>query len=268
MLQALLRGKLSRREEDLEDLLTSNVFGVIKYLDVDRGILPVLASAEDISGNSPLSDLHSVNNIKYEFWPLLRQPKCYPCEPDVLIEIVHEDIKKKLILIEAKYLSGKSSEATPDDKPTDQLAREWDNLQSLSAEIGADPYLVFVTAHVAMPREEVEESAREYSMKRGATARIIWLSWRKIWWLFRDSNNAMLKDMVSVLAKINLVYFNGIHIEPAGEFEWEFNVNLEVPTTFDWAYRVSTIAWKFDPFDFLFNWEPDYVPKISWRFLI
>jgi hypothetical protein len=77
----------------------------------------------------------------------------------------------------------------------------------------------------------------------------------------------MLKDIVSVLAKINLVYFNGIHIEPAGEFEWEFNPNLEVPTTFDWAYRVSAIAWKFDPFDFLFNWEPDCVPKISWRFL-
>jgi len=46
MLQALLRGKLSRREEDLENLFTSNIFGLIKYLEPEQGILPVLACAE------------------------------------------------------------------------------------------------------------------------------------------------------------------------------------------------------------------------------
>jgi hypothetical protein len=51
LLQAQLKGKLKRREEDMEDLLTSNVFGSIKYVLPQNGLSNILASSEDINGN-------------------------------------------------------------------------------------------------------------------------------------------------------------------------------------------------------------------------
>ena len=44
LLQAQLRGKLTVEEERMEDLLTSNVFGSIKYLKPEEGLLPILQS--------------------------------------------------------------------------------------------------------------------------------------------------------------------------------------------------------------------------------
>ena len=42
MLHAQRRGKLTREVENLEDLLTSNVFGVFSYLEPEVGLLPFL----------------------------------------------------------------------------------------------------------------------------------------------------------------------------------------------------------------------------------
>ena len=39
MLQALLNGKLSREQENMEDILTSNVFGLLRYVQPQDGIL-------------------------------------------------------------------------------------------------------------------------------------------------------------------------------------------------------------------------------------
>jgi len=40
MLQAMLHGKLTRKEEDLADLLTFNTFGLMKYLPPGAVLLP------------------------------------------------------------------------------------------------------------------------------------------------------------------------------------------------------------------------------------
>ena len=45
MLAAQIKGKLTRKEEDLEDLLTSNVFGSIKYVPPENGLIPLLSAA-------------------------------------------------------------------------------------------------------------------------------------------------------------------------------------------------------------------------------
>jgi len=42
MLEAQLHGKLTREQENLEDILTSNVFGSIKYVPFKKGLLPIL----------------------------------------------------------------------------------------------------------------------------------------------------------------------------------------------------------------------------------
>ena len=45
MIEALLRGKLSREQENMEDVLTSNVFGMLQYVAPESGLFPFLAQA-------------------------------------------------------------------------------------------------------------------------------------------------------------------------------------------------------------------------------
>ena len=50
MFQALIKGKLTRSEENMEDLLTSNVFGIFKYLPPSEALLPFIGEAIDLRG--------------------------------------------------------------------------------------------------------------------------------------------------------------------------------------------------------------------------
>ena len=97
MLQAMLHGKLSPEEERLEDLLTSNIFGLLKYLPCELILLPFLSlSRNPLSSNAYLKDwLKDVSCVeKWEFWKTLNFEGCYLCEPDLIIHLrddKHED---------------------------------------------------------------------------------------------------------------------------------------------------------------------------------
>ena len=71
MLQAMIHGKLTREEEGLEDLLTSNTFGLIKDLPPKAVLLPFLSLAKDPLRNHSLASWLQ-GAIKIErllFWP-------------------------------------------------------------------------------------------------------------------------------------------------------------------------------------------------------
>jgi len=68
MLAAQIHGKLKREEEDLEDLLTSNVFGSIQYIPPEDGLVPVLSAAERVDGSQPLRELTEISEVNYYFW--------------------------------------------------------------------------------------------------------------------------------------------------------------------------------------------------------
>ena len=57
--------------------------------------------------------------------------------------MTHTTGTKTIILVEAKYKSGKSSEADDGEKPNDQLAREWDNLSVLARRKDLVPILIY-----------------------------------------------------------------------------------------------------------------------------
>ena len=164
---ALLKGKLSREQENMEDILTSNVFGLFRYLSPDEGLLPFLALAEEGDRRRPLATLPAASTAEYQFWPGYRERDCIFCEPDVLIRITEPTGKRHIVLVEAKFHSGKSSEE--DDQsiaPYDQLAREWDNLVCLAEDEGASAWLVYLTADYGYPFEDVEASRAAFHDKR------------------------------------------------------------------------------------------------------
>lgn len=242
MLEAQLHGKLSVEQERLEDLLTSNVFGSIKYVPFEKGLIPLLRNVENEKGDFPLKDIGSIVDVKYEFWPQLSEDDCKRCEPDVLITITHELGKKTIILVEAKYLSGKSSEATDEEEPNDQLAREWDNLSILSKK--DNQILLYITADMSYPQIEIEQSKKEYIEKRigQPSLNIVWLSWREVTKIFSKSQEMILIDLVKVLKKQGLKFYDGITKCDFSEIHWHF---IPEPMHLSWSTTNYPIEWRF-----------------------
>lgn len=249
MLQALLNGKLSREQENMEDILTSNVFGLLKYVPAREGLLKYLALAEDTNGDQPLKCLSSLSDvteksIDYDFWPGWKETDCDACEPDVVITLRLPNENDLLVLVEAKYLCGKSSEADEAyDTPTDQLAKEWDNLRSRAKAQGKAPSLIYLTAHYAYPHQDIKDAINEFKCKRpGASEPVIyWLSWRHLYKVCEDTNNTILNDLAFLLGRLNLKFFYGVKLDNV-HIPWSFQ------TVFDWQKyaEIMTINWRFE----------------------
>jgi hypothetical protein len=261
MLQAQLKGKLTREEENLEDLLTSNVFGSIKYLPPEEGLLPILASSINIVGNAPAFALQPISNVKYEFWQGIKEPKCKGCEPDVLITLQLMNGQKIIVLVEAKYLSDKSSTANEEEAPEDQLACEWDNLLRLSERQKAIPILLYVTADFGYPRKSIEDSRTEYVRKRKEDMSVFWISWRKLPKLFSGKKQDILDDLVEVLQRQGLTFFEGISKPKLPDVKWPFKAMVN----WNWSsYKECSFGWKYLSAK-TYNWQYK-VELAKWRF--
>ena len=128
MLEAFLQGKLSKSQENIEDLLTSTVFGAVRREDANLGLLPILKIATELCGNNPIKNVESLSADykSYLFWPFWEQQNSIAsCEPDLVIRINVSGSKNILLLIEVKYHSALSSWSDGSDIVTNQLAKEW-----------------------------------------------------------------------------------------------------------------------------------------------
>ncbi len=265
MIPALLHGKLTFKQENMEDVLTSNVFGTLKYVRPERGLLPFLAQAKTIEGlPCPLGNLASQSvSAQYDFWP-----KWEHCEPDVVLDI--RGSSRYLVAVEAKYWSGKSSKAAeasgdslaetdedgldegseeaPDGgenvrRPSDQLAREWTDLVVEASKLGAQPILAYLTADLNCPREEILDSLNDCGkpVPGSPSPMIYWLSWRELPRLFRYSTDHHLLDLASLSDKMKLTFFEGIGPIAQVLADWTFQGPL-------WRFDMVPInecKWRF-----------------------
>jgi hypothetical protein len=248
VLAAFLNGKLSREQENLEDILTSNVFGLLSYCQPADGTLPFLQRATTIDGIAPLYGVHDVASLEFEFWPQWKAPDCAPCEPDVVLRLKETSGKQWLIAIEAKFHSGKSSgpsvgEGSP---PADQLAKECDNLARIADNERAQPLLVYLTAGVGYPIDDVQASLAELRSKRaGPAAEIVWLSWRHLKAVIRHSPQRPLRDLSLLLERLDLHMFEGFEPVKSLVISWQFK---STPVSFGWpAGPINEVGWEFKP---------------------
>jgi hypothetical protein len=273
VLAAQLHGKLTRTEEDLEDLLTSNVFGSFEYIPPEDGLVPLLMNSikQDLR-NCPFKNIGRISDVNYEFWTTLDEPTCVSCEPDVIINFIDEKKNKIIVLVEAKYRSGKSSESElKEEKPYDQLAKEWDNLIHLAMDNNAKPYLLFITADIVFPFEDVESSQSAFRRTRGKrnTLDIVWISWRKLPTLFRDSKYKILRDVATILRNQGLIFFEGFKVESIKSHNWIFESKIKklplIERKFDWQLSVPSNTWKYDNIN-INNWNVGRLKKSNWRY--
>lgn len=245
MLQALLRGKLSRDHEQIEDIVTSNVFGVLKY--DDPGLTLEFLSRAILSDGRKALDFALLRgggiSIKWEFWPYWSEAGRIECEPDVVLSLEDADGSCIQVLIEAKLNSGKSSLADDGPTPSDQLAREWDNLSVRARTRNAQPLLIYLTSHFSFPRFEIEDSLDEFQRKRGSTAAIAWLSWRELRSILDlFPSNPIRDDLRLLLERMGLTYFEGVFPVTPLEIGWRFHAGK-----YDWnVAKVDGLDWRFE----------------------
>ena len=229
MTVAEIHGKISETgtnlSERMEDLLTSDIFGCMRYLPPQKVLIPFLGSANSFHGNT-LTVLDKIINVHYSFWPWLKLPGRIPCEPDVVLGLETEGGRVHLVLVEAKYYSGLSSEEDEHTEPSDQLARELDNLDAITcATLGWKPdlhissrTLLFITPDMGIPRNLLAQSLSEYKRKRRMEGDIFWVSWRFLPSILERSleketvpeHAAVLDDMLNLLLRKGLIMFGGV----------------------------------------------------------
>lgn len=248
---AEIRGKISETgtnlSERMEDLLTSDIFGCMRYLPAEKALMPFLQTAYSLHGNI-LTIPSEVIRVHYSFWPWLKLVGRIPCEPDVILGFETEENHVHLVLVEAKYYSGLSSEEGDRAEPNDQLARELDNLDAVScATLGwgthleiASRVLLFVTQDMGIPRDLLVQSLAEYTRKRKRDADIFWASWRFLPSILEQSlkkesvpeNRAVLADMLTLLLRKELIMFGGV--EPITEYFALPEFYHFTPTKYSW----------------------------------
>ena len=226
MTVAEIRGKISESgtnlSERMEDLLTSDIFGCMRYLPIQKVLIPFLWRARSFHGNT-LTVPDKIIKAHCSFWPWLKLVGRIPCEPDILLGLETEGQQVHLVLVEAKYYSGLSSEEDERIEPNDQLARELDNLDGVScAALGWRPHLeiasrtlLFITQDMGIPRALLAQSLAERTRKRRKSDDIYWASWiflpaileRNLEKETVPENIAVMEDMHKLLLRKGLVMF-------------------------------------------------------------
>lgn len=145
-----------------------------------------------------------------------------------------------IILVEAKYKSGKSSEAEDGNRINDQLASEWDIL--ISKYPDAKHYLLYVTADFSYPNKDIEDSQSEFAKKRHGQIDIAWISWRKLPTIL-NGNEPIIKDLIKILRKQGLTFFEGISIPLIVRIPWTFRKNTTL--SFNWKLNSLDFNWRF-----------------------
>ncbi len=248
---AEIRGKISDTgtniSERMEDLLTSDIFGCMRYLPARKALIPFLRMACSLYGNV-LTIPSDVIKVHYSFWPWLKSAGRIPCEPDVMLGFETKENYIHLILVEAKYYSGLSSEEDDQPEPNDQLARELDNLDVVScstlgwrtqSEITSRT-LLFVTQDMGIPRDLLAQSLAEYKRKRKREGDIFWASWRLLPSILEHGlevesipeHRAVLEDMLTLLLRKELIIFSGI--EPVTDYLTLPDFYHYTPTRYSW----------------------------------
>ncbi len=246
---AELHGKLNPERpqgvsERMEDLLTSDVFGTMKYAGWDNGFIDWIKKAEaaPVSPTAPpISSLFVnsvVSQVYYKFWPLLSNGR----EPDLALLVMVEGRDYLLIVVEAKYFSGTS----------DWEDEEWGEQHDLTGSQLADQVLglykmsekelfqwfeieekgqkqlqnhemtkihLFITMNSVLPVLDYEKALMK--MKGAWPVYSYWLSWNSLSECIQKhldqriiGQKELIQDLYLLLEKKGLVPFSGFTMSP------------------------------------------------------
>lgn len=262
MLVAELKGKVPSKLANSEDLLTSSIFGSLKYLSSPSYLQSIIQSSVNIAGaNLRLSK--DITECNYEFWPRLKN-----CEPDLLLHLKDNEDEEYIICIEAKYWSDKSSEedtaveiAERKNHQRDQLAREIEDIHTdfclhlmhANKSKIKRRVLIYLTNDTTFPYESIKTSVQHVQYINYPVTEIFWLTWRGIHTILNEitddktfQDSILLNDIKLLLQKKGLKSFTGF----AG------NLKQVSPLKLTYSTSANIISWE----------EISKVESIQWRY--
>ncbi len=226
MIQAVLASK-ARNNEDAEDILTSTVFGTLKYLRPDIILIPFIELAflydekrttlwEKL--NSEGIELRCYREIEYVFWP---RNNNYG-EPDLIILFKNHihGADDFLLVVEVKLKSGKSG-----TEENDQLVRYYEAITSdiesfsepsVSGFKGKRGYIIYLTQ--AEAHADISASTKILESKYNEIKdQVFHLRWHQLYKTFEtmyefcsSTENAIVDDLKQYIERLGLMDFSGI----------------------------------------------------------
>lgn len=221
----------SNLSDRLEDKLTGDIFGTLRYLPFDLGIGPILSAAHSLE----LSELMAENAspaYKMHFWPY---------HPDGELD-VRIDLDNAIIGIEVKYQSPLSSddEADYSNDSGEEVDKFSDNQLSRESRIVRDiagPFKKAFLVLVASDRDCTEiicdvtgRNLIEDSVELG------YISWQDVLLILKQQHSGdalhtcILEDMVALLEKKGFDKFHGFNypmpdVDVGEYFSYQFTPN-------------------------------------------
>ncbi len=228
MIQAVIEGK-SLGYEYTEDILTSTVFGTIKYLKPDAVLIPFIESAFLYDKNrttlwkklnSEGIELRCYRDIEYVFWAWNQ----HYGEPDLIL-IFRNHIHGEddfLLVVEAKFKSGKSG-----INENDQLVRYFDAINinienftetAISSFKGIKGYIVYLTESEAYLDISATNQIIQ-SKYNDIRENVFHLRWHQLYKVFEKMysfyttyEKAIVDDLMLYMEKVGLRDFSGISL--------------------------------------------------------
>lgn len=240
LIQAVLAGK-SCGYEYTEDILTSIIFGTLKYLRPDQILIPFIESAflynekRTTLGqmlNSEGIELRCYHEIEYVFWP---RNNIYG-EPDIILLFKNHihGLDDYLLVVEAKFKSGKSG-----TEENDQLVRYYDAIINdienfsepcVSGFKGKKGHIVYLTEAEAY--SDISASSKLLANKYDKIKdQLFHLRWHQLYKTFEtmkefcpSTEKAIVDDLMKYLEKLGLRDFSGISF-PSESLNEEFSLS-------------------------------------------
>lgn len=237
MLQAELHGKLPEIVRK-EDVLTSNIFGMIKYLPPSVGIFNILAYAKDYSKDrKPLIETLKNQNLSFQdydhvdflFWENSEEHG----EPDIIIimKSSKQSLDDLMLCIEVKYFSPKSRFGENDQlmdyfiSLNNPSARRTYKNRKISSFKGKFIGLIYLTLYSQY--KSVRNSLEEIYKKESSNYehKLFELRWNDITRILTSLKcktqyeENIVKDLVLLLQRKNLMDFHGFS-EPSFELKY------------------------------------------------
>ena len=218
-----LRGKIPQNSSFIysEDVLTSTIFGNLRYFSNYEILKEFLSKAKDLENNS-FNTYDLSEKIKIHFWTKYsNQNEPQINEPDLLLE---DD--KNVTIIECKYHS-------PLDETFSQNHKDYTN-QLIRYSTILDQYfsnkdnknIIFLTLKDYEYKTCLSKTKANISKDIG----LYWLCWEELFSILKkaqvtgNGEKDLLNDLISFMKNRRLLYFSGITITNSN-YKWKYKLN-------------------------------------------
>ena len=230
---AEIKGKISNTgsnlNDRLEDNLTGNVFGTLRYISFEKGLKKILIESISPKNSKAIDIIKNINvegwDSNISFWPYDKEG-----ELDVLLEF-----DSCIIGIEVKYLSGISS----DDGITNEIIlsknEEKESIQQLAREsriiskkaVNREKILIFI-ADQQCCIDVYKDVCKRNIIKDDVN--LVYISWQKILDTLQhlkmenEYEKLMVSDLISLLTKKGFEQFKDFLIEKKSKIRHNYSI--------------------------------------------